>query len=137
MAAVGGDIQEITFNHPTIGTGTWFVKSGEDSTFDIGGVRKTDDSNMITGNGIKITQMNRVPWKVTATVVWDSAISNELDKANLIAGSPVECNWTFTLANGTVWAGTGSIVGDIEGNANEATFEATFSGGGDFKKIVG
>ena len=36
MAVVGGDIVELTFNHPTLGSGIIFPKSAEDSTFDLG-----------------------------------------------------------------------------------------------------
>jgi hypothetical protein len=39
MAAVGGDILEVTYAHETLGSGTFFPKSGEDSTFDLGGFR--------------------------------------------------------------------------------------------------
>ena len=47
MAATGGDILEITFNHPTLGSGTIYPKSGEDSTLITGGFRSEDED---TGN---------------------------------------------------------------------------------------
>jgi hypothetical protein len=49
--ATGGDIIEITFNHPSIGSGTLFPKAGEDSTYNTGGFRSADDDNMIDGAG--------------------------------------------------------------------------------------
>jgi hypothetical protein len=65
--AIGGDILELTFNHPTIGSGVVFAKAGEDNTFDAGGLRTGDDANMIDGGGNMIQQMNRVRWSFEAT----------------------------------------------------------------------
>ena len=137
MAAVGGDILEITYNHPTLGSGTFFVKSGEDSTFDPGGMRVADDKNNVTGNGKRIKILNNSLWQVTCTLVWDANLNNEVAQLKALQAAISESTWTFTLANGTVWGGEGGPVGDIEGNGNEATVEATFQGGGELTKIVG
>ena len=56
--AVGGDITEITYNHPTIGSGVFYPKAAEDNTFDTGGLRSDDDANMIDGAGNMIDKMN-------------------------------------------------------------------------------
>jgi hypothetical protein len=137
MAAVGGDILEITYNHPTIGSGIWFPKANEDSTFDPGGFRGTDDANQVDGSGKKIRQLNRVGWFVETTVSWDGNVANELDQAEALAGDPVEADWTVTHINGTVWKGKGAPVGDIQGNGNTATMAIKISGGGKLKKISG
>lgn len=137
MPAVGGDIIEITYNHPTIGTGIWFPKSAEDSTFDPGGLRGADDANMVDGSGKTIRQINRVRWSFEGTVSWDANVANELDQAQALAGDPVEADWTITSVNGTVWKGKGSPVGDIQGNGNAATMAIKLSGGGQLKKIAG
>lgn len=137
MAAVGGDILEITYNHPTAGSGIWFPKANEDSTFDPGGFRGTDDANQVDGSGKKIRQLNRVGWFVETTVSWDGNVANELDQAKALAGDPVEADWTITHINGTVWKGKGAPVGDIQGNGNTATMAIKISGGGELKKISG
>lgn len=137
MAAIGGDIIEITYNHPTLGSGIWFPKSAEDSTFDLGGIRGADDANMIDGGGANIKQLNRVRWSFEGSVAWDGNTANELNQAKLLAGDPIDAEWTFTHINGTVWGGTGSPVGDIQGNGNAATMSLKVSGGGEMKKIVG
>jgi hypothetical protein len=134
---VGGDIKEIRYNHPNLGSGVWFAKSGEDSTFDNGGIRGNDDANMVDGGGRTIRQLNRVRWSCEATVSWDMNVSNELEQAKKLAAHPVEAEWLISHINGTDWKGIGAPVGDIKGNANAATFSVKISGGGEMKKIVG
>lgn len=135
--AVGGDILEITYNHPTLGSGIWFPKSNEDSTFDPGGIKGVDDVNMVDGGGNNIKQLNRTRWFFEGTVSWDANSANELEQMRLLAGDPLDADWTFTSINGTVWGGTGSPVGDVQGNGNNATMAIRISGGGILKKIVG
>ncbi len=135
--AVGGDIIEITFNHPTVGSGVILPKANEDSTFDTGGFRSNDDVNMIAGNGEMIDQMNRVRWSLETVIAWDMNIRGDLEKLVELAESPVEAEWTITNINGTVYGGTGKPVGDLQGNGNAATFTLKISGGNKLKKIVG
>jgi hypothetical protein len=135
--AVGGDLIEITFNHPTIGSGVIYPKSAEDNTFDTGGFRSNDDANMVTGSGEMIDQMNRARWSLETTVAWDMNTRNDLEKMSELAESPVQADWTITHVNGTVWGGKGKPVGDQQGNGNAATFSLKISGGGKLKKIVG
>lgn len=135
--ATGGDIIEITYNHPTLGDGTIFAKSNEDSTFDLGGFRSNDDAEMVDGAGVMIDQINRKRWKFSVVVSWDMNSANELEKIVDLAGSPVQADWTISSINGTVWGAQGKPVGDYEGNGNNPTFTLTISGGGKMKKISG
>ncbi len=135
MSFSGGDILEMSYKHPIIGSGTWFFKSTEDGTIDLGGYRSTDDVNMVTGDGQMIDQMNRVRWSFEGVVAWDMATSNELDQARKLASSPVMSDWTITLMNGTVWGGKGKPVGDIQGNTNSPQMSVKISGGGLLTKI--
>ena len=50
MSYVAGDILEITYNHPVIGSGTLYCKANEDSQVDKGGYRSEDDDAMVTGD---------------------------------------------------------------------------------------
>jgi hypothetical protein len=136
MAAVGGDIIEITWNHPTLGTGRVNPKSAEDTTYDLGGFRGNDDANMVDGGGNTIRQLNQVRWSFEAVCPWDMNTREELEKISAMAADPVEADWTITHINGTVHGGTGAPVGDIQGNGNAATFTLKVSGGGKLKKIV-
>lgn len=135
--AVGGDIIEVTYNHPTLGSGVLFVKVAEDSTWDLGGVRAADDKQGITGSGESIKIMNNSRWQFGCTVAWDMNERNDLEKMLAMAGNPVDADWTITHINGTVWGGKGAPVGDMEGNGNSATFELMLQGSGKLKKIVG
>jgi hypothetical protein len=131
----GGDILEISYKHPTLGAGTWFPKSSEDGTNDPGGYRSNDDANMITGDGQIINQINRVRWSFEGVVSWDMAVTNELDQARKLAGSPVDADFTITHITGVVWGGKGRPVGDINGNTNTAQMSIKLAGGGILTKI--
>jgi hypothetical protein len=131
----GGDILEVSYKHPTLGSGTWFPKAGEDGTFDPGGYRADDDANSITGDGQMIDKINRVRWSFEATVAWDMAVNDELDQARKLSESPVLADFTFTHINGVIWGGKGKPVGDIQGNTNSAQMSIKLSGGGRATKI--
>lgn len=133
---VGGDIIEITYNHPTLGSGVIYPKSAEDSTFDPGGFRSADDANMVDGGGRMIDQMNRVRWSLEQTIAWDMNEAQELEKLADVAASPVQAQWTISHINGSVYSGKGKPVGDLQGNMNAATFPLKLQGGGEAKKIV-
>lgn len=137
MAASGGDILEITFNHPTLGSGTLYPKSGEDGTIKLGGFQTNDDANQIDGSGSAIKQMNQTRWSLGTTCSWDQNDIDEVQLMNDLSGDPEEADWTITFINGVVRGGKGSPVGEIEGNSNAATFELNIAGGGRLKKIVG
>lgn len=136
MAAIGGDIIEITYNHPTLGSGVIYPKAAEDSTFDIGGFRSSDDANMIDGAGQMIDQMNRTRWSVETTVAWDMNTGLTLERLTQLTQSPVFAVWTVTHINGTIYGGKGKPVGDLQGNGNAATFTFKLAGGGVLKKIA-
>lgn len=135
--AVGGDIIEVTYNHPTLGTGTFYPKSGEDSTFDTGGFRSNDDANMIDGGGNMIDQMNQVRPFFEVTIANDQNTREDAVKIAALAASPVLADWTISVINGTVWGMKGKPVGDIQPNVNQATMTLKVSGGGKMKKIGG
>ena len=133
---VAGDLTEITYNHPSLGTGRLYPKAGEDSTFDYGGYTSADDANMIAGNGQMIDKMSAKRWSLSATIAWDMNDTNELSKLSALAASPVQADWTITHINGTVWGGKGKPVGDIQGNGNAGTIALKISGGLGMAKIA-
>lgn len=137
MPAIGGDINEVTWNHPTLGSGTFFPKANEDSTFDPGGFRGEDDKSMVDGAGRTIRKLNRERWSFEVVIANDMNTANDLKKVKDLAGSAVEGEWTVSHINGTVWRGTGAPVGDVQANGNAATMTLKVSGGGEMKKIVG
>ena len=121
MAYTGGDILEITYNHPTVGAGTIYCKSNESGTIDPGGYRSEDDANLVTGAGELIDQMNRVRSSFeTPPIAWDMTDRDEIVNLADMAASPVLGDWTINHLNGKVWAGKGKPVGDINGDTNTA-----------------
>lgn len=137
MAVVAGDAVEITYNHPVLGTGTWFPKAGEDTTFNPGGFRVNDDANNTDGGGRFIKKLNRVIWSFEGTVSWDANVTDELTQAKKLAAHAADADWTVQCGNGTVWSGKGTVIGDIQGEGNEGTMEIKIGGGRELKKIRG
>lgn len=137
MAFSGGDVIEATYNHPTLGAGTFFIKAGEDTTFDPGGFRTEDDMNAIAGNGHMIKKINRMRWMFEGTIAWDMITANEIVDLQNLAADPVDAQWTFSHINNTIWAGEGTVVAEIQGSGQDATIPIKFSGGNELTKISG
>ena len=137
MAAIAGDIIEITYNHPTLGTGTFYPKANEDSTFDPGGFRSEDDVNLIDGGGRAIQKINRVRWSLETVVSWAMNETDELSVAAELASNAQPAEWTISHMSGTIYKGLGHPVGEYQGNGNAATFTLKISGGGILEKIGG
>lgn len=137
MPSVGGDITELSFSHPTLGQVVLFPKANEDSTFDLGGFRTNDDANSITGSGDMIKQLNRARWGFETTVAGDMNTRTDLEKLNQLSGNPVDATWTISHVNGTVYKGSGTVVGDVQLNGNTATIKLKVAGSGVLKKIAG
>ena len=93
--AVHGDIQEITVNHPTLGSKSFFPKANEGNTYDQGGFRNSDDSSNIAGNGNLIITKNQVSGMLEALIENDMNIREDADFINQLAASPTQGTWTF------------------------------------------
>jgi len=133
---VGGDIREITYNHEVIGSGTLFCKAAEDGTIDLGGFRTNDDANAVTGDGQMIIQLNRALGSFeTPPIAWDMTDVDELDKLTQLTESPINADWTISVASGAIWGGKGRPVGDIQGNTNAATIGLKLAFEGKIKKL--
>lgn len=130
----GGDIIEITYNHPTVGSGILFAKAAEDNTFDLGGFRSADEANMVDSGGNMIDSMSRARWAVEVVIANDMNTREEMEKVNSLAASPLTGDWTFSHINGTVYTGNGKPVGDLSLNVNQTTFTLKVAGGGKLKK---
>lgn len=127
--ATGGDIVEMRFNHPTLGTGVFYPKSGEDSTFEPGGIRNNDDANSIDGSGQPIYTKTRIRGSIEATIRNDQNTDDDINTAIALATSPIPAVWTITVLNNTVWKITGMPVGDLQANIGQATFTLKIAGG--------
>lgn len=128
-----GDITDLVYNHPTLGTGTFFAIANQSNTFDLGGFRTADDAGMIDSSGSPIYQINQVRGS------FEIMVSNSGDTLNILselAASPDPATWTVSLINGRVYKGLGKPVGDINAESNSGNITLKISGGR-FVKIIG
>lgn len=135
MSVIGGDITGVNYSHPLFGSGVFYPKAGEDSTFNLGGIRSEDDNKGVDGGGQMIDKMSRNRWSFEVPISWDMNDKEELEKLVNMAASPVPGEWTFTHISGVVYAGQGKPVGDIEASGMDATITLKVQGGGKLKKI--
>lgn len=133
---VGGDIIEITYNHPDLGSGVVYPKAGEKSTYFIGGITTASDESSVDGSGKPIRKMNRTLGFFESMVANDQNDKQEFEKVIAMSGNPKPADWTFTIINGAVYAGSGFPVNVKEADINDATFKLRIEGG-QFKKISG
>lgn len=133
---VGGDITEITFNHPTLGSGVLFVKSDEDSELDLGGYRSADEEKGIATNGDMIDTMTLSRWMASATLASDLTDANHLKKVTDMASHPLPASWSVSHISGAVYRGNGKPVGDVKQAVKGSTLPLKISGGGKMEKIV-
>lgn len=132
--AVGGDIVEVTYNHPTIGQGVVYPKANEDSTFNIGGFETADDDDAIDGSGQIIQQLNRKRGFFKVVAANDMTVKT-FETMKSLGASSVPATWTFTVANGRVYQGAGVPVGLNEVNANTSVFDLKVAAGS-FTQII-
>jgi len=131
----GGDLIEITCNHPDLGNFTFATKANESYTLDPGGRRSNDDAEMVTGSGEMIDQVNNKRWSFEGPIVADFTSGNEIDNLPKLAESFNQGTWTFTHITGIVWRGLGKFVGDIQVDTNTAQLTAKLAGGRKLEKL--
>lgn len=132
---IGGDILEITCNHPNLGSFRFATKADESYTIDPGGYRSDDDDSMITGDGQMIDKINRVRWHIEGPVQCDFISENEVKNLPLLSESPALGTWTVTHISGVVWRGLGKPVGDLQADSNDANISLKIAGGGRLEKL--
>jgi hypothetical protein len=134
----GGDIREITWNHPTLGSGRFLPKAGEDSTYDLGGYKTDDSDTNVDSGGNFINSKQRKPWMFqVSNIAWDMKNPNrqELEQMQAMSDSFDEATFTMTNINGVTYMGTGTIVGDIQGSGKDCTISFKIMGGGTLQSI--
>lgn len=131
----GGDLLEITVNHPTLGNFNFATKANESYTLDPGGYRSNDDANGVSGDGTFIDQVNRVRWSFEGPIIADFDSNNELENLPLLAESSELGTWTFSHISGVVWTGKGKFVGDIQVDTNTAQISGKIAGSNRIQKL--
>jgi hypothetical protein len=134
--AVGGDLLDVNWTHPTLGQGTFYFKAAEDSDLCIGGFESQDEDNNIDGSGTRIDILNRTVPYIKGTAVNDMD-NGTLEQIQLLAANPAPATYTFTWINGHVYKITGGKpVGKIENNVNAATFDLKIAGSNTAQKLT-
>lgn len=134
MSAKGGDIKEITYTHPTLGSGVLFAKANEGNKLTPGGLVASDDDGMIDGAGNYIWQMNWQRGSIEALIVNDMNTREDLTKLQAMEGDPVDTEFTVSIVNNTVWSGIGRPVGMLSADINASTVSVKIAA--NFKKQV-
>lgn len=133
--AVHGDIREITFNHPEIGSGFLSPKAGEDNTFDIGGFRNNDDESQITTGGDLMLSKSRVRGFFEIVVEDDASQREDLEKMVELSESSELAEFTVTLTDGTVYGAKGTPVGELQKSILTGVFTIKVAANGKWQKI--
>lgn len=132
---VGCDFLQIGVKH-SLGTFVFYPKAGENGQIDTGGNSTESDTKGITGSGEAIYKMTVGRWAVeTPPIAWKRAGGDTLEDAKKIANSFEEADFTFELADGSIYVGKGKIVGEIKGATFDANIPMKFEGGGKLIKI--
>ena len=136
--SVGGDIQEVTYNHPTIGNGAFYCKADEDTEADLGGYKNDDDTAGISGNGIVVLKKNRSRWEHSlGSVLWEELPVDAFERMQELSNSTVPAVWTIATVDGKIYKGTGWPVGEFKGNRNTGLITgAKLQGGGVLESVV-
>lgn len=135
MSVIAGFIQEITFNHPTVGSGVLFTIQDSDATIDTGGIRSADEMGGVDTGSRMIDQKSLNRWMVSCEISNSLTATQEAEKLAAIAASTEEAEFTFSHISGIVYRGKGQIVGDIAPNLTSAKMAVKFSGGGTLARI--
>lgn len=129
MSYSGGTLKEVTCSHPDLGQFLFDPKSGEDSTYELGGPESEDDEQSITASGKFIDKVNITRCSFEGTLAGspgDGTIENlKALQASLVLGS-----WTITNINGKVYKLKGKPVGKLSMNGMNSTIALKLQGEG-------
>jgi hypothetical protein len=129
MAAVGGDIIEVTYNHPTLGTGFFKAVVGEANTFQPGGFMNSDEETGLNAQGGLIIDKTRTRAFFEIVVESDLNVDEDLIRAKALAENTAPANWSISIVNGTIWSGSGVPVGAMDADIKASRFTLKVASG--------
>lgn len=129
MAATGGPLKEMTYRGRTF-------RGTDDSVLVINSLGGYTIEHMGNGDGSTRRKKTPVPWHV-------SGVKIEIDHSNRdyqfikdnVTSSEDDGDVTFTLTDGTIYAGTGDFDGEIPNDTSDASLDAEMKGGGELTKL--
>lgn len=119
--ATGGSIESVT-----IGGLYYSAATDNDAQLKLGGYEKEIVSN---GDGTTRTIMRRVPWMISDLEL--NCNSDDLRNLQDVQNNPNDVPCTVTLVDGTVYQGTGSVVGELPKSTMNSTVSTGLSGPGE------
>src|SRR5579885_1057186 len=120
MAAIGGSIQEVSIK------GRIFpVAADADSNRKMGGYENDVQSN---GDGTARILKTKVPWKIDGLSLEIDDTRSDLEFLQDIADGTDYVAMTVTYADGTTYAGKGTITGEVQRSSANATAPITLMG---------
>ena len=122
MAAIGGAIEEVS-----LGGRSFAVPHDQDTQRNLGGDQNEVQPN---GNGTSRIIKTKVPWKVDGLTVEINNDNGDQEYLQGLANRNGTFPITVTYADGTIWQGDGTIVGEINYSNNSATATANLAGTG-------
>lgn len=134
--ATGGDILELTVNHPDLGSRIFFAKASEGNTFEKGGFRTEDDEDSVDGGGNMIQKINRKLGFFEIVLSNDVNDREDYEFISKLAGNSRLGDWTVSHTSGVTWGGLAKPVGSVTPNTNDGTLSVKIQGP-EFRKIAG
>lgn len=135
MAAIGGEMLEVTCSDSLLGTFRFEPKVNESYNVDPGGYRINDDASQLGAGGNIIIQKNRVRWSVEGMITVDTETGETLNDITTLINSNGIQEWSFSHVSGSIQKGKGVIVGDVVPDFNTATVSLKWSGGGELENL--
>lgn len=128
MSVYGGDITELSWSNPDVGSGFFFPVAGESNTLDIGGFTN-DDDGALDGAGRLIVNKKRMPGMFEIVVASDMQTTQEYETAKALAQSFNDTVFTIGYSNGIVYKGNGVVVGQPVLATDKSTFSLKVNSG--------
>lgn len=120
MSAVGGSIESISINGRIFA-----VAADADATIFIGG---RQNEVQVNGNGSVRVVKTQTPWSISGLTVSIDTVMGDLEFLQGIANAPGLVPVVVTMANGTSYAGNGTITDALELSTQNATASVSLSG---------
>lgn len=136
MAYIGCELLKTEISNSVVGKVTLFHKAKETAKIDKGGLMTEDKAEGVTSAGGAMYSLSHKRWSVEpSAVAWGKTGVDTLEKLNEFNNEITDSVFTFTLVDGTVYTGTGRIVGDTIADSLDASIPFKAAGGGKLSKI--
>lgn len=126
MSAIGGSVESITINGRT-----YAVTADSDYSIKLGGVMNEVRAN---GNGTARTIKTIEPWSAEGGSVEIDNIRGDAEELQSIANLKTDVAITINMADGSVYAGVGTITGDATISTQSASKQLNLGGPGQLRK---